>query len=68
MVEVFPLVLDKWEIDSFIFKFGSASKDIKIFYLVVVWEPLKDVIFGKLFSCLSVDPTIVVFRDGLILK
>jgi hypothetical protein len=36
MVEVFPLVLDKQEVDGFIFKFGSASEDIKVFYLFMV--------------------------------
>ena len=68
MVEVFPLVLDKQEVDGYIFKFGSASKDIKVFYLIVVWEPLKDVIFGNFVFCLSVDLTIALFGDNLILK
>jgi hypothetical protein len=68
MVEVFPLVLEKQEVDGFIFEFGSASEDIKVFYSIVVWEPPKDVVFGNLVSSLSVDPTIALFRDDLILK
>jgi hypothetical protein len=68
MVEVFPLVLDKWEVDGFIFEFGSASEDIEVFYLFMVWEPLKDVIFSNFVSCLSVVPTIMLFWDDLILK
>jgi hypothetical protein len=68
MVEVFPLMLDKREVDGSIFEFGGASEDIKVFYSFVVWEPLKDVVFGNLVSCLSVDPTIALFRDDLILK
>jgi hypothetical protein len=68
MVKVFPLVVEEWEVDGFIFEFGSASEDIKVFYLVMVWEPLKDMIFGNFFSSLGVVPTIVLFRDNLILK
>jgi hypothetical protein len=68
MVEVFPLVLDKQEVDGFVFEFGGASEDIKVFYSIVVWEPLKDVVFGNFVSCLSVNPTITLFSDNLILK
>jgi hypothetical protein len=39
MVEVFPLMLDEWKVDGFIFEFGSASEDIKVFYSVMVWKP-----------------------------
>jgi hypothetical protein len=68
MVEVFSLILDKREVDGFVFKFGSASEDIEVFYLIVVWEPLKDVIFGNFVFYLSVDPTSALFKDDLILK
>jgi hypothetical protein len=49
------------EVDGFIFKFGGASEEIKVFDLFVVWEPPNDIVFGNLFSCLSVDPTIMLF-------
>jgi hypothetical protein len=68
MVEVFLLMLKKWKVDGFIFEFGGASKDIKVFYSVVVWELWKDIVFSNFFSCLNVVPTIALFRDDLILK
>jgi hypothetical protein len=68
IVEVFPLVGGEQKVDGFIFEFGSASEDIKVFYLIMVWKPLKDIVLGNFVSCLSVVPTIILFRDNLILK
>jgi hypothetical protein len=68
IIEVLPLVLCKGKVDGFIFKFGGAREDIKVFDLFVVWEPPKDIIFGNLFSCLGIIPTIMLFGNNLVLE